>query len=86
MDTPNGRKQQSNPVRMTIFHVPEDPKLLAAFGEFSLRHEHLSHILRMTIKTLADLEVSVGGARCDRIRGSGDPSRTHQEVGSSAVG
>jgi hypothetical protein len=43
---------------MMLFHVPEDKELLAAYGELSLRHEHLTHILRMTIKTLARLEVS----------------------------
>jgi len=43
---------------MMMFHVPEDPALLAAFGEVALRHEHLSHILRMVIKTLAGLEVN----------------------------
>jgi hypothetical protein len=41
-----------------MFHIPEDNNLLAAYGELSLRHEHLNHILRMTIKTLARLEVS----------------------------
>lgn len=41
-----------------VFHVPEDKELLAAYGELSLRHEHLTHILRMTIKTLAALEVA----------------------------
>jgi hypothetical protein len=40
---------------MITFHVPEDNALLAAFGEVALRHEHLNHILRMTIKTLARL-------------------------------
>lgn len=40
---------------MLIFHVPEDQQLLAAHGEVSLRHEHLNHILKMTIKTLARL-------------------------------
>lgn len=44
--------------KMMMFHVPEDKELLAAYGELSLRHEHLTHILRMTIKTLARLEVS----------------------------
>lgn len=44
--------------KMMMFHVPEDKELLAAYGELSLRHEHLTHILRMTIKTLAGLEVS----------------------------
>jgi len=43
--------------KMIMFHVPSDPALLAAFGEVALRHEHLSHILRMTIKTLAGLGV-----------------------------
>ena len=40
-----------------MFHVPSDKDLLAAVGEVALRHEHLNHILRMTIKTLARLEV-----------------------------
>jgi len=40
---------------MITFHVPDDKDLLAAFGEVTLRHEHLNHILRMTIKTLARL-------------------------------
>ncbi len=40
---------------MMTFHVPEDKELLAAFGEVALVHEHLNHILRMTIKTLARL-------------------------------
>lgn len=43
--------------QVMVFHIPTDPALLAAFGEVALRHEHLSHILRMTIKTLASLEV-----------------------------
>jgi hypothetical protein len=41
-----------------MFHVADDKDLLAAYGELSLRHEHLNYILRMTIKTLARLEVS----------------------------
>jgi hypothetical protein len=41
--------------QMITFHVPSDAALLAAFGEVALRHEHLNHILRMTIKTLARL-------------------------------
>lgn len=41
-----------------MFHVPDNPCLLAAFGEVALRHEHLSHILRMTIKTFAGVEVN----------------------------
>ena len=41
---------------MITFHVPDDKVLLAAFGEVALRHEHLNHILRMTIKTLGRLK------------------------------
>jgi len=40
---------------MLTFHVPQDQGLLAAFGEVALRHEHMIHILKMTIKTLANL-------------------------------
>ncbi|MBU6479198.1 MAG: hypothetical protein KGS09_01480 [Nitrospirae bacterium] len=63
--------------KMMMFHVPEDEALLAAFGELTLRHEHLNHILRMTIKTLANLDVNealgatayVGSSKLrDRIR------------------
>ena len=41
--------------KMIFFHVPEDQELLAAFGEVALRHEHMNHILKMTIKSLAGL-------------------------------
>jgi hypothetical protein len=41
--------------KMITFHVPKDQELLAAFGEVALRHEHMNHILKMTIKSLADL-------------------------------
>lgn len=40
---------------MITFHVPKDQELIAAFGEVALRHEHMNHILKMTIKSLADL-------------------------------
>jgi hypothetical protein len=40
---------------MLMFHVPEDQPLLAAIGEVTLRHEHLTHILKMTIKSIAEL-------------------------------
>jgi len=41
--------------KMIMLYVPDDKELLAAFGEMALLHEHLNHILRMTIKTLAQL-------------------------------
>lgn len=44
--------------KMMTFHVPADKDLLAAIGKVALRHEHLNHILRMTIKTLARLEIA----------------------------
>ncbi len=43
--------------KMMLFHVPSDKELLAAIGEVALRHEHLNHILRMTIRTLARLDI-----------------------------
>ena len=49
--------------RMITLQLPTDRELLAAFGEVALRHEHLSHILRMTIKTLADLRPDESGGR-----------------------
>jgi hypothetical protein len=52
---------------MMMFHVPEDRDLLAAYGELSLRHEHLTHILRMTIKTLATAYDGAAKLR-DRIK------------------
>lgn len=42
---------------MVSFHVPQDKDLLAAFGEVALRHEHMNHILKMTIKNLADVTI-----------------------------
>lgn len=44
--------------RMIMFHVPDEQELLAAFGEVTIRHEHLNHILRMTIKSIANLNPS----------------------------
>jgi hypothetical protein len=40
---------------MIYFDIPQDKDLLAAFGEVALRHEHMNHILKMTIKSLADI-------------------------------
>jgi len=45
-------------VAIIYFSLPNDSVLLAAFGEVTLRHEHLNHMLRMTIKTLARLSVN----------------------------
>lgn len=50
------RRQTMNQ-KMLQFYVPDDKELLAALGEVTLRHEHLSHILKMTIKSIAGLTV-----------------------------
>lgn len=31
--------------KMISFHVPTDHRLLSAFGELALRHQHTNHIL-----------------------------------------
>jgi hypothetical protein len=41
--------------KMITFHVPEDKELLSALGIITLRHEHLNHILKMTIKSIAGI-------------------------------
>lgn len=40
---------------MIFFHVPIDKELLAALGVVTLRHEHLNHTLKMTIKSIAGI-------------------------------
>ena len=43
--------------RFIYFAIPEDPYLLQKLGEVSLYHTNLDHMLRMTIKSLANLSV-----------------------------
>ncbi len=40
---------------MHIFNVPEDKELLAILGKVTIQHEHLYYILKMMIKSLANL-------------------------------
>ena len=47
----------SNNSRMISFYIPQDAGLLGALGIIALRHAHLDHILRMTIKTLSNVSV-----------------------------
>jgi hypothetical protein len=49
------RKGTVTSIRFVGLHVPANQELLAAFGEVALRHEHMSHILRMTMKSLAGI-------------------------------
>ena len=41
--------------QMITFHVPEDKELLSALGVVTLRHEHLNHILKMTVKSISGI-------------------------------
>lgn len=45
------------PAKMAIFDVPESDVLLAAVGEVTIRHAQLDHILKLTIKNLAELNL-----------------------------
>lgn len=44
--------------KMITLDLPKEEGLLAAFGEVTVRHEQLAHVLRMTIKTLANLTIN----------------------------
>ena len=57
--------------------VPNDPEILAAIAEVTLRHSHLDHMLRMMVKSLTGVDVRtaisatyrLGSARLrDRVR------------------
>jgi hypothetical protein len=48
-----------------VFHVPEDPEWLKAFGRVSVVHTHLDHIRRMMIKTLTNVPVEVALSATD---------------------
>ena len=43
--------------KMMMFHIPEEPEILGTVGAITLRHSHLDHILRMTIKTLGGVSI-----------------------------
>lgn len=43
--------------KMMMFHIPTDREILATVGTIALRHSHLDHILRMTVKTLAGVSI-----------------------------
>ena len=44
--------------KLVMFHVPDDEALLAAVGKVALLHEHMNYVLRMAIKTFADITVA----------------------------
>lgn len=46
-----------NTSRMMVFHVPDDLDVLRAIAIVSIRHAHLDHMLRMTIRTLTGVEI-----------------------------
>jgi L-ascorbate metabolism protein UlaG (beta-lactamase superfamily) len=41
--------------KFLVFAVPDDPAVLQALGVVAIRHGHPDHVLRMTIKTLAEV-------------------------------
>lgn len=42
---------------MILFHLPDDEGLLAAIGKVAVRHGQLDYMLRMTVKSLANLSI-----------------------------
>ena len=44
-------------LQMMTFHVPSNRGILEVLGQIALRHGHLDHILRMTIKTPGEASV-----------------------------
>lgn len=43
--------------KIRMLEIPDAPDLLAAWGAVTLRHEHLTYVLRMTIKSLLGVDV-----------------------------
>src|SRR5690348_1807344 len=43
--------------KMAAFHIPDDADFKAAVGTVALRHAHLDHVMRLTIKSLAGTTV-----------------------------
>lgn len=43
--------------KMMTWEIPENEQLLAAVGTIALRHSQLDYVLRLTIKTVANLEL-----------------------------
>ncbi len=48
---------KSRDPKMMMFHIPEEPEIQETVGAITLRHSHLDHILRMTIKTLGGVTI-----------------------------
>jgi len=48
---------QQADTRWLVPHLPEDSELLAALGRVTIRHGFLDHVLKRTVKTLADLTI-----------------------------
>ena len=43
--------------KMIQFQMPTDAELLAAYGRVTIAHAQLDHMLQMTVKTVANIEV-----------------------------
>jgi len=47
--------------------VPDDPEILAAIAEVTLRHSHLDHMLRMMVKSLTGVDVRTAVSATHRL-------------------
>ena len=50
--------ESKNDIPMMMFAVPAADNILIAIGIISVRHSHLDYVLRMTIKSLADVSIA----------------------------
>ncbi len=51
--------------KLVSLDVPEE-KMLAALGEVALRHEHMNHVLRLMVKSLANVTLAEAVAATER--------------------
>jgi hypothetical protein len=65
--------------KLVSLDVPEE-KMLAALGEVALRHEHMNHVLRLMVKSLANVTLAEAVAATERK----SPSQLRQLVKSLA--
>jgi hypothetical protein len=55
MNKPADSQRQT---QWVVFDIPKDEPLLAAIGAVTLRHSQLDHALRLTIKSVAEIELA----------------------------
>jgi hypothetical protein len=52
------KEKKATNQKFITFGIPDDEKLLSALGIVTIRHGHLDHILRMTVRTIAGLAIA----------------------------